>query len=81
MKQFEVGKSYTHGWIGDADLFTTWKVLKRTAQTITIKHGNQVKTCRIIKGLSEMNDAECIYPYGKYSMCQTLRANREGVAE
>lgn len=81
MKQFKVGESYTHGWIGDADLFTTWVVLKRTAQTVTIKHRDQVKTCRIIKVLSEMNDAECIYPYGQYSMCPTLRADREGVAE
>lgn len=81
MKQFEVGKSYTHGWIGDAELFTTWVVIKRTAQTITIQNRDKVKICRVIKGLSEMNDVECIYPYGQYSMCPILRANREGVAE
>lgn len=36
MLKFEIGKSYTHGWIGDSNLFTTWTVLRRTAQTITI---------------------------------------------
>lgn len=74
MKKFEVGKSYTHGWIGDSNLFTTWKVIKRTAQTITITDGRETKTCRIIKALSEMNNTECVFPFGQYSMCPTLRA-------
>jgi hypothetical protein len=74
MKKFEIGKTYTHGWIGDSDLFTDWTVLKRTAQTITITRGRETKTCRIIKALSEMEGAECVYPFGKYSMCPTLRA-------
>ena len=74
MKQFEVGKKYTHGWIGDSDLFTTWKVLKRTASTITITDGKEVKTCKVIKKLSEMDNRECVRPFGTYSMCPTLRA-------
>lgn len=75
MRKFEVGKKYTHGWIGDSALFTTWEVIARTAATITIKNGNEVKKCRIIKKLSEWEQAECIFPYGQYSMCPTLRAN------
>lgn len=75
MKKFEIGKTYTHGWIGDSALFTTWEVIKRTAKTITIKHGDTVKTCRIISALSERNNAECVFPFGQYSMCPTLRAN------
>lgn len=74
MKQFEIGKSYTHGWIGDSDLFTTWTVIKRTAQTITITTGRETKTCRIIKGLSEIRKAESIFPYGQYSMAPILSA-------
>lgn len=74
MRTFEIGKSYTHGWIGDAELFTTWTVTKRTAQTITITDGRKTKTCRIIKGLSEMRNAESIFPYGQYSKCPTLSA-------
>ena len=75
MKKFETGKSYTHGWIGDADLHTTWKVVSRTAKTITITDGKETKTCKIIKQLSEFENAECVYPFGKYSMCPTLRAD------
>jgi hypothetical protein len=75
MKKFEVGKSYTHGWIGDADLETTWLVVKRTAKTVTIKHCKEVKTCRINSKVSEWENAEVVFPYGTYSMCPTLRAN------
>lgn len=78
MKKFEVGKQYVHGWIGDSDLFTTWTVIKRTAKTITIKEeGTQldrVKTCRIIDRLSQWEGAECVFPFGQYSMAPTLRA-------
>lgn len=74
MRKFEIGKKYTHGWIGDSTLFTTWEVIKRTSQTITIKHNNEIKTCKIIKQLSEWEQAETIYPMGKYSMCPTLHA-------
>lgn len=77
MKKFEVGKTYTHGWIGDSELFTNWEVIKRTAQTITIKHCKEIRTCRIIKQLSEWEGAECVHPYGKYSMCPTLRATED----
>lgn len=74
MTQFEVGKTYTHGWIGDSELFTSWKVTKRTKATITITTGRETKTCRIIKRLSEMENRECVFPFGQYSMCPTLRA-------
>ena len=74
MRKFEVNKEYTHGWIGNSDLFTTWKVIKRTAQTVTITDGKKTKTCRIIKELSEMIGAESVLPFGKYSMCPTLSA-------
>lgn len=74
MSKFEIGKSYTHNWIGDSDLHTTWTVLSRTAQTVKITDGKEIKTCKIIKGLSEMRNAESVYPFGKYSMCPILSA-------
>lgn len=74
MKKFEIGKSYTHGWIGDADLFTTWEVIARTASTVTIKHCSTIKKCRINKELSAMYGAEAVRPTGTYSMCPTLTA-------
>lgn len=75
MKKFEVGKTYSHGWIGDSDLVTTWEVIKRTPQTITIRHCKEVKTVKIIKNLSDWEGTECVRPCGNYSMCPILRAN------
>ena len=78
MVKFEVGKQYTHGWIGDCELFTTWTVIKRTQKTITIKEEGiqreKVKTCRIIDRLSQREGVECVFPFGQYSMAPTLRA-------
>ena len=78
MTRFEVGKTYTHGWIGDADLFTSWKVVKRTASTITITDGKDVKTCRINKKYTEYRNAETVFPFGQYSMCPVLSADKIG---
>ena len=74
MKTFEVGKTYTHGWAGDSNLLTTWKVIERTAQTITIQNKDEIRKCRIIKDLTEWNKAESVRPYGKYSMYPCLTA-------
>ena len=74
MRQFEVGKKYTHGWISNSEHFTTWEVVKRTEQTITITNGTETKTCKIVKKLSEWSGAECIRPFGNYSMCPILEA-------
>lgn len=76
MTRFEVGKTYRHNWIGDADLFDDWTVTKRTATTITINNGRETRVCRINKGLSEYNGCECVKPYGGYSMSPTLRAEK-----
>jgi hypothetical protein len=34
----------------------------------------EVKKCRIIKGLSEMNGTESVYPLGQYSFAPILKA-------
>ena len=74
MIKFEVGKKYTHGWIGDSNLFTTWEVIARTEKTITIKNGDEIHKRRIIKYYADRDGIEAIYPLGEFSMCPTLRA-------
>jgi hypothetical protein len=74
MKAFEVGKQYTHGFIGDSELFVTWTVIKRTAQTVTITDGRETKTCKINAKVSEYRNAESVFPFGRYSMCPILSA-------
>lgn len=68
MKKFEVGKTYIELFIGDHNLYTEWKVIKRTACTITVTDGDHTKTCRINKEITEMNDAESAKVYNSGSL-------------
>lgn len=74
MRKFEVGKSYSVRSICDHDCVWTYTVTNRTAATITIADGKEVKKCRINKKISEYRDSESVYPIGNYSMCPILSA-------
>lgn len=77
MKTFEIGKTYSMSSICDHNCIWTYTVIARTAQTITIEDGKQVKKCRISKQYSEYNKAETVFPLGQYSMCPILTAEKE----
>lgn len=77
MKTFEINKKYSVRSVCDHNCIWTFEVLKRTKSTITITNGKEVKTCRINKKYSEYNNAETIFPLGKYSMCPVLSADKE----
>lgn len=49
MKKFEVGKRYSMSSVCDHNCIWTYTVTARTAQTITITDGTEVKKCRINK--------------------------------
>lgn len=74
MKKFEIGKKYSVRSISNNDCVWTYEVIKRTAKTVTITDGEEVKTCRINGKLSEYREAETILPLGNYSMCPVLSA-------
>ena len=74
MKQFEIGQTYTMRSPCMSDCTWSYTVTKRTAQTITITDGKEVKRCRISKPYSEHRDAETIFPLGQYSMAPILTA-------
>jgi len=74
MTRFEKGRTYKVNSICNHECVWTFEVIARTEKTITVTDGKEVKKLRIIKGLSEMDNRECVYPLGKYSMCPILRA-------
>ena len=74
MKTFEIGKTYSMRSACDHECVWTYKVIARTASTITITDDKETKTCRINKKYSEYRNAETIFPLGKYSMCPMLSA-------
>lgn len=75
MKTFEIGKTYITKSPCYHNCTWTFTVAKRTTCTVTITDGEKTKRCRIIKGLSEENGAEAIFPLGQYSMAPILRAD------
>lgn len=60
MTKFETGKSYSVRSACDYNCVWTYEVIERTAKTITVTDGNEVKKLRIIKALSEMDNRECV---------------------
>lgn len=74
MKKFEIGKTYSMRSACDHNCIWTYTVTNRTAQTVTISDGKEVKKCRISKKHSEYRNAETIFPLGQYSMCPSLTA-------
>ena len=74
-KKFEVGKHYSMHSPCDQDCIWTYKVIARTASTITLQdeHG-EVKKCRVKE--SPVFDAESCTPLGRYSMSPILTAEK-----
>jgi len=71
--QFQVGRTYATRSMCDYDTIFAFKILGRTAQTVTIKVHN--KTVR--RGLSIYNGVEQFKPYGSYSMAAIISADKE----
>lgn len=74
MRTFEIGNTYSMRSACDHDCVWSYKVISRTASTITITDGTEVKTCRIVKNISTYRNAETVRPLGSYSMCPLLSA-------
>lgn len=70
---FEVGKSYSCRSICDYDCIYTFRVLKRSAKTVTVDyHGEQTR-----RKVWVTDGVEKIAPHGSYSMSPVLSANKE----
>jgi hypothetical protein len=68
MATFQTGKTYTTCSVCDSDCIISVTVTKRTAKTITTAEG---KTLRIS---TDYTGAECVKPWGNYSMAPVVRA-------
>ena len=76
--RFEVGKKYKHGYIGDSNLFTTYKVVNRTKCFIHIEptSPNDPDPIKKVKTYNYKGVEHC-RPDGTYSMCPILSAEKE----
>ncbi len=75
MKKFEIGKTYEMASPCMSDCVWRYKVIARTAATVTLlSDRGETKKCGISKQLSAFDDRETVAPLGRYSMCPLLRA-------
>ncbi len=78
MIKFEVGNIYACRSACDHDCIWYFSVIERTDKTITILKDGETKPVkkRINTKLSEILDAESVYPFGCYSMSPILSADK-----
>lgn len=74
MKRFEIGSTYSMQSVCDHNCVWSYTVTERTAQTITVTDGKEIKKLRISKKYSQYRDAETVFPLGQYSMAPMLTA-------
>ncbi len=72
MAKFETGKTYFTRSVCDHDCIITLDVISRTAKTIKARTNRGEQTFRI----SEYEGVEQVRPWGNYSMCPILGADR-----
>lgn len=70
MKKFEAGKTYSTRSICDSECIFAFEVLKRTAKTLTIRHGKDV----FKRGIYIYDGDEHCRPMGYFSMCPIINA-------
>jgi hypothetical protein len=74
--QFEVGKTYATRSICDHDCIFSFTILARTAKTVTVEvHGKTVR-----RGVSAYAGIEQFKPFGNYSMCAIITAEKVAVS-
>jgi hypothetical protein len=76
MKEFEINKTYRVRSVCDYDCFWDYKVISRTAKTITIIDISRELQPPMIKRIYVFNDTETVKPDGSYSMAPILRADK-----
>ncbi len=70
--QFQVGKEYATRSTADYDTIFSFVILARTPKSVTVNvHGKLVR-----RGLFLFDGVEQFKPYGTYSMCPIVSAER-----
>ena len=76
--RFEIGKNYSHKYIGDSNLFTTYKVLSRTKCFLKIQEQFCQKEQPILRvKIFNYQGFENCYPVGNFSKCPILSAEKK----
>lgn len=70
--QFQIGKTYATRSLCDYDCIFEFEILAPTAKTVTTKVSGKI----VKRGLTTYEGVEHFKPFGTYSMCAVIYANR-----
>jgi hypothetical protein len=70
-RQFKIGRTYSARSICDYDTIFRFKIVGRTAKTITIEQHGETRR----RGVYLYDGVEHCKPYGTYSMCPVIDAS------
>lgn len=71
---FQVGETYQVRSLGDWDCIFSFEVVSRTAKRLTLNWGFDKPE---VRGVFERDGVEMCRPFGTFSMCPTIRADRK----
>jgi hypothetical protein len=80
MIQFQVGKTYQTRSPCDYDCIIEATCIRRTDKSVTMQLRDKTRTFRPRSFNVDNGRAEYIRPWGNYSMCPIMSADREKVA-
>lgn len=82
MTTFEVGKTYKNCFVTDANNFVCFTVVRRTTKSVWIElvsRNNHDRQGEILqRRISDHDNVEQFFPFGKYAMAMAIYADREG---
>jgi hypothetical protein len=70
--KFRVGSTYATRSICDHNCIFSFTILARTAKTVTVKVHDKI----VRRGLQVWNGVEQFKPFGSYSMCAVISADK-----
>lgn len=76
--KFVVDAVYTDRAAGDHELIYRWKVVARTAKTLTLRNMNRTVEETFKRGVRVYEGIERCSPNGRYSMAPVISADQRG---
>jgi hypothetical protein len=75
LASFVVGKTYSCRSVCDYNCVWSFKVIARTSKTVTIEGNGLMTEKTASRRIQIVDNAEQIFPIGRYSMAPVLKAN------
>lgn len=72
MTKFQIGRTYYDRSACDHECVFAFTITARTAKTVTFTYHGETKR----RGIYIANGIECFKPFGTYSMCSIVNANK-----